>query len=238
MRLKKIALLTVLSISVLCLSLTPMSAEKKYSQKSSNITGYIWNESTGTSTTYDPANFPTEVTNTVNPDKQHKENAEGIIVPMLLYMYTFDHYSETSSNLDWQKQYVGVTRIDNSKSISPTTLTFTASASGSFGISGTTGLETSAEKDAIVAKVKISSSVSGTASRSWTAQTTYGTATTVPAKTIGKVTAYIPGTASNGYAVYKVTNTSNSDWWWQDRERGAIVPAQNAWNMIVEIPCK
>ena len=121
--------------------------------------------------------------------------------------------------------------------MSSATLIFTADITSTFELSGTTGFEVSAEKQAILAKVQGTASISGTASRSWNKGTKYGTESTVPAGKIGKITAYIPATTSKGDAVYKVYNTSTSGYYYENRSRGAIVPAKNAWNFVVEIPC-
>ncbi len=224
MKFKRLATALFLILTILSLPVSSVAA-------ADNIdSSYIWDESRAQAVTaYNLSNIPL----TINSDPINSST----ISPMLLYMYTFDHYSENSETLNWKQKYVGVTRVDNSGSVSPTTLTFIASTTNSWSISGTTGSEVTIELNAIKAKVAATSQFSATGSRSWETGFSYGVSTTVPPHMIGKVTAYIPGTSSSGYAVYKVTNTSNNTYWYENRARGAIVPAQNAWNIVSQIPC-
>jgi hypothetical protein len=209
--------------------------------------GYIWDQRTGVSTPYNiskfkntvstttPAEVLDQIQNTTTPDSS---GSSTDIHVSAIAMPVFDHYSETSSIVNYKLKYVGVTRVDNSgNKYSSASLIYTATVSSSWSISGTTGAEVQAELTAIVAKVKVSSSVSGTASRSWSKGTTYGTSTTVPAGKIGKVEAYIPGTTSKGNAVYKVYNTSDSTYYYENRSRGAVVPSSSGWNFVVTVPC-
>lgn len=232
---KKIFIKLMLTAIILCLSVTHVSATNNNTTR-----GYIWNQLTGEVKPYDQSNYQSEVDIPVDNNTQtihSKVQNDNVIKPKLLYMYQFIRYTQTSATLDWEKKYVGVTRVDNSRSSSPTILEFQAQDSGTWEASISSSFETSAELDAVVAKVNVTSSIGGTVSRSWTSGFTYGAATTVPAYTIGKVEAYIPGTSSAGYARYKVTNTSNDDWWYSELPLSGTVPAKNAWNFKVTIPC-
>lgn len=233
---EKIFIRLMLTAIILCLSVTPVSATNN-----NTVRGYIWNQLTGEVMPYDQSNYQPEVgipVATIDTKTKYGKVIDGSDIKLrLLYMYQFINYTQTSATLDWEKKYVGVTRVDNSKSNNPTTLEFEAQDSGTWEASVSSSFETSAEFDAVVAKASATSSISGTASRSWTSGYTYGATTTVPAYTIGKVEAFIPGTSSAGYARYKVTNTSNDDWWYSDLPLSGTVPAKNAWNFKVTIPC-
>lgn len=235
MKLKRTVIAFLLSSSMLFMSAAPSFAAER--RQAENAKGYIWDQSTGKVITYDPSTFQSAVTTSLTLNEKETENRSkpSIVTPDSL-MPVFDHYSENSETLNWKQEYVGVTRVDNSKSSAPADIIFQAVSSGSFSISGTVGVETSTELNAILNKVKVTASISGTSSRSWSTGSTYGTKSVVPAGKIGKITAYIPGTASNGYAVYKVYNTTDDTYFIDNRPRGAIVPAQNAWNFVVEIP--
>ena len=216
--------------------LNAFAAEKDTTQ---NSIGIIWNQSTGEVTQYDPSTFKNEEIIPIKAEKlPTSKNSKSSVIGRGISLPVLDHYSETSESLNWTQKYVGVTRVDNSgNQYTGASIIFTATSTDSWSASGTYGTEVSAEMDLIVAKVNVTSSLQATVTRSWTNGTQYGTSTTVPAKTIGKITAYIPGTSSSGYACYKVYNTSDSSYYWNNIPKGAIVPANNAWNLVITIPC-
>lgn len=167
MKRKKIFVRLMLTTIILCLSVTPVSATNN-----DTVRGYIWNQLTGEVMPYASSNYQPEVdipVATIDTKTIHGKVRDGRnIRPELLYMYQFISYTQTSATLDWEKEYVGVTRVDNSKSNSSTTLEFEAQDSGTWEASISSCFETSAELDAVVAKVNVTSSICGTVSRSWT----------------------------------------------------------------------
>jgi len=231
MKIKKISTV-LLSLTLISSLVIPVSASAKSTV--GTPTGIIWNETTGETITYDPAvgiKSPTPIL-----DKT-AESTNSTIRPMGLFMYNLDHYDQDSAVVNWTQKYVGATRVDNSgNNYTSADLIFTATNSDTTTATATASGETQAELNLIVTKVDATVTIGGSYSRSWMEGYTYGTKSSVPPNQIGTVTAYIPGTSSLGSAVYKVTNTSDSTYFYENRARGATVPAKNMWNLIVQIP--
>lgn len=237
MKIKKVV--TIILLAAFLFSISTPALAKSQDQKESSI-GIIWNEETGESQYYSLSN-PPKIDPILDPlpskkDLEKSKSTKTSVVTPQSLLPVLVRYDQNSATLDWEEKYVGVTRVDNSDNLyTSAKLIFMATESDSWEYAGTTSLETSAELELILSKVQATVTVSGTASRSWTKGYTYGTETEVPPGKIGTVTAYIPGTSSSGYAVYKVYNTYDDTYFYDYRARGAIIPAKNAWNMKVKI---
>lgn len=225
-------------IALLCITLvvsfiTPALASNNQE------TYYLFNESTGTSTVFDPNNHKENIMLDPKPDKKtivDEKNAVDV-TPLSVTYKVLDHYDQNSAVIDYKKKYVGTSRLDNTANpYTSATLIFEASSSGSWSASATVTGETSAELNLIVTKVDATVSVGGTTSRTWTSGYKYGSSLTVPPGRIGEIAAYIPGTSSNGYAVYKVYDLDSGNYvGTESYPRGAIVPAENFWNMVTKV---
>ena len=205
---------------------------------SASSTEYLWNENTRE--VVDPGvkvNPPIVDETAKVKDKGTKgKKDDGGIGAQWIYSQLV-RYDQSSAIVDWKKKYVGVTRVDNSGNLyTGASLQFKATSSSSWEVEASGSLETEAELNLMVTKVKGTVTVGGAVRRSWTSGYEYGTESEVPPKTIGRVTAYIPGTTTKGNAVYKMTNDGTGETWYEYRARGAVVPADNAWNMVVQIP--
>lgn len=225
--------IALLCITLLLIFITPALAS------SSQETYNLFNESTGTSTVFDPNNNEEIIKFDPKPDKKtivDEKNAIDV-TPLSITYKVLDHYDQNSAVVDYKKKYVGTSRLDNTANpYTSATLTFQASSSGSWAASATVTGETSAELNLIVTKVDATISVGGTNTRTWTSGYTYGSSLTVPPGRIGEIAAYIPGTSSNGYAVYKVYDLDSGNYvGTQSYPRGAIVPAENFWNMVTKV---
>jgi len=164
---------------------------------------------------------------------KYKDN--NIITPQVNLIKELVRYDQTSANLNWTMKYVGVTRVDNTQNkYSSAKLIFTATSSGSFKAAANVSGTTAAEINLVVSKVDATVTIGGTFERVWTQGMTYGTETSVPPGKIGEIYAYIPGTASKGYAIYKVTDDYGYSFY-EQKACGANVPAENSWNMVVKI---
>lgn len=217
---------------------------------SASTTEYLWNEDT--QEVIEIEDIQEIIENTEAPVLENDEGVpiDGSIIEtekrlvkrdteigIQWYIEQLVRYDQTKSPIDYKKKYVGQHRVDNSDNkYTSAKLIFTASSGGSWEVSGSTSLETKAELNLIVSKVDATVTVGGAVSRSWSKGYEYGTEVEVPKGKIGTATAYIPGTSSAGNAVYKLTHDSTGETFYENRARGAIVPAKNSWNIVISIP--
>lgn len=206
------------TIALACCFSISVFAEMKTKDGTSN--GVLWNQATGETTIYDLSN--SQIFNTIL-DPIPKIDVS--ITPM----FVTASYTQSTTAINYKGKYVGFTRVDNSKNLyGAASLEFTATDSGSITIEATASFETATELNLVLAKVQGTVTVGGSYSRAWEKSHQYGTTASVPKGKIGKVTAYIPTTKSTGSFHYYSTGTNSAG--------GAIVPSQNSWNFVVEIP--
>ncbi len=238
MKTKK-TLTVILMIVLVFSSMVPVLA-KSQSEKGTSI-GIIWDEETGKTTYYDldnplkdkPIHLDKQPSNEdiENAKKKKSDISPQALMPVLI------RYDQDSARINYEAEYVGFTRVDNSKNLfTPASIIFIADDTDSFSASTSATYETGLELDAIVAKVQATVTIGGTVKREWTAGHSYGAESSVPPREIGRITAYIPGTYSAGTLVYKVYNTYDDSYFIDYVDIGATVPANHAWNLKVEIP--
>ncbi|MEA4902926.1 hypothetical protein [Desulfitobacterium sp.] len=227
MKFKKISVLVLSG----CLLFIPFSAlgfqklDVKYS---------LYNESTGQEQVIDPLTYSEQISLDPAPPKDKiindKKSSEEI-QPMWFYEELL-RYDQSSAYIDWEQTPVGVFRVDNKGSSSPATATFKALTSDSTTASGTVTGTTSGELNLMVTKVDATVSIGGTYSRSWTQGYEYGATQTIKAGMVGYLYGYIPGTTTNGYAVYGVIQDSTGQIIdYNYYPRGAKVPSNKSFNV-------
>lgn len=161
------------------------------------------------------------------------DDSKAIIQPQGVVVYEFDHYSESTHSINYKMKYVGTFRYDNRGNQHTTVpITFIASESGSWSASITIGSTVGAEVNAIVATVKAEVSISGTLTRTWTADRSYGVSLPVPPGKVGYIEAYMAGTSTKGTGYYRRYDTSFEDYTIVSWPLGGYVPALNYWNMV------
>lgn len=205
---------------------------------SQEIKGYIWNSNTGELREY--YNSPDELFPEIVMTEADKEPYTNPVMSRGIAR-AFHSYSPTQYTYDYDNDRfkIGVVRVDNSKnSVTPADLKFVVDRSGSCSTTLTTGVTYGGEVEAIFSKAELKFSGEVASTVSWSAGTSVGTNSSVPAGQIGKVTAYVIGLYSQGTAKYTVLNTTTDELWYDTVGIGGLIPTTNEWNLVVEIPCE
>lgn len=228
MKFKKVSVI-ILSV---CLLLIPFSA---FASQPTDVTYYLYDESTGQGQVIDPSTYTEQISLDPAPSSnkiiQKKYNSTGEIQPMWLYEQLV-RYDQTSAYIDWEQKSLGVFRVDNKSNSSPATATYKATTSGTTTASGTVTGTAGTELNLMIAKVDATVSIGGTLSRSWTQGYEYGVSQTIKPGMVGYLYGYIPGTTTNGYAVYAVIQDSTGEIVdYKYYPRGAKVPSENSFNV-------
>lgn len=130
--------------------------------------------------------------------------------PMYIHRYTYEPSSTTRYN---EYKNIGTVTLDNTGNSVSSYLGFTVQSSGTVNISiGITG-SVQAQVDALFAKVKSSTSVEVTTSRSYTKGTQYSTSFYVPAKKNGSITGYIPAMKTSGKMKDQLIDANTADFY-------------------------
>jgi len=216
------------------LVLIPLTASATQ-QVTNTTTTYLYDESTAESIIVDPSDFVQTVDNDLKVPKNQvvkEKDKDGDIQVRWAYE-VLDRYDESNHIYDIKKNLVDTAYVSNGTDY-PINGWFESNYSSSWSASGTVSGTTSSELNLMVAKVDAEITVGGTLSRSWTSGVQYGASASVPAHKIYAFSGYIPGTTTNGYAVYKLINDGDGtiiDYLYYPR--GAIVPCENAWTIDV-----
>lgn len=218
---------------LLLVSIVPYSASAASTQNDSIIGGYVYNPITGTTQVY--YNSPAECL----PDLPETclDKTPYIAPQTRGVARSFYSYSPSSQKYDYanSRYKIGLTRLDNSSSSSPTTFSFRVEKSGSCGVVVTEGLTIGGETDALFAKVKAEYGSQISRSVSWYASQSAGAETTVPAGKVGTITGYVIGVYSQGTATYTRLNTTTDELVYETIGMGGLVPTNNEWNLVVKI---
>lgn len=198
--------------------------------------GYIYNPQTQETIPY--YNSPSEVLQGASVTPEDMQTTTETTVQPRGFNRVFVGYSPGSFKYDYEnaRYKIGVTRLDNRQSSEPAALTFKVHQSSSCGVSITSGVEYGGEVNAVFGSVSAKYGSEVSANVSWSQGTEVSTNAKVPAGQIGRVTAYVIGVYTAGTATYRVLNTTTGEMWDETGGLGALVPTNNAWNLVVQIP--
>lgn len=219
------------SLFILGLMLTLFS-QNTYASNSI-VETYTWDESTNLKSYYDYNDLEENaLKETINSFEELENNNNEI---MRAESRRFLYYDQKSKVTDYKAKYIGSARVDNRNNTQPSTITFSATNSGTWTVGSSVNLSGKTEINAVVAKVDATVSIGGTVSRSWSSGRTYGTSSVVPARKIGKLEAYMTGTYSGGDLVYDVYDSYGGTTYIGRYPIGTVVPSKNDWNFVYTV---